>query len=132
MSRRTSSAAPAAVRRVAARLDAHRRTHGKGQRIPEDLWQSAARLAQEHGVSLVARSLGLDYYTLKDRSSNCDAEEATTAGFVEFSASELASHGAVGSVRLESADGHKMTLHLPALNGEDAAKLATAFLRWSK
>lgn len=132
MSRRTSSAVPAAVRRVAARLEMQRRTRGKGQRIPEELWQSAALLAQEHGVSLVARSLSLDYYTLKERALEAEAEVPAPAGFVEFSASDLAGLGAPGIVQLESASGHKMTLHLPALNGDDAARLATAFLRGAK
>jgi hypothetical protein len=31
------------------------------------MWQSAAELAQSHGIYVVARSLGLDYSTLKKR-----------------------------------------------------------------
>jgi len=38
-----------------------------GLRMPEALWKAAARLARAHGLSPVAKALGLDYYSLKKR-----------------------------------------------------------------
>jgi len=35
--------------------------------MPEELWRSAARLAESDGVSAVARALGLNYGNLKRR-----------------------------------------------------------------
>lgn len=39
----------------------------RGRRIPEPLWEQARELAQRHGVAIVAKELGLGYYSLKKR-----------------------------------------------------------------
>jgi len=44
-----------------------RATRARGARIPPDLWQAAASLADRHGVSRTATALGLDDYALKKR-----------------------------------------------------------------
>jgi hypothetical protein len=35
--------------------------------MPEELWQTAARLAEKHGINPTAKALRLQYYGLKDR-----------------------------------------------------------------
>jgi len=42
-----------------------RSTHPLRTKLPESVWQSAAELARCHGIYVVARSLRLDYCTLK-------------------------------------------------------------------
>ena len=76
MPQRGRTRLPSAVKKLARQLQSHRRMRGKGQRIPEEIWQSAALLAQEHGVSMVVRSLGLDYYSLKERALGAESEVA--------------------------------------------------------
>ena len=49
------------------RFASWRKKRLSGSRIPEALWQAAAKAAREHGVSKTARLLGVDYYSLKAR-----------------------------------------------------------------
>lgn len=49
------------------RLAAWRRTKEPRSRIPESLWELAVELAEKHGVHRTARTLKLDYYSLKKR-----------------------------------------------------------------
>src|SRR5688500_2376288 len=53
-----------AVRRRLARW---RRTRKPHARIPEGLWASAVTVARACGLNRTARTLGLDYYSLKER-----------------------------------------------------------------
>ena len=53
--------------RARDRLAAWRRTKKPRSRIPEALWELAVELAGKHGLNRTARSLKLDYYSLKDR-----------------------------------------------------------------
>jgi hypothetical protein len=57
----------ARVDKLRNRLEHWRRTRRKGTRIPEALWAVAVDLARVHGVNPIARSLRLDYYSLKQR-----------------------------------------------------------------
>ena len=131
MSGRALSTVPAEVKRLAGRLEAHRQRQGKGRRIPEEIWRTAASLAQEHGVSVVAQALRLDYYKLKERAAVEEYEGCSPGAFLEFRAAEGALGASQCAIELETAGGHKMTMRLPALSGEDALELATAFWRWS-
>jgi len=56
-----------------------RGSRSRGRQIPDRLWDAAAELAREHGVSKVSRELGLDYYALKKRMASGDP----VAEFVE-------------------------------------------------
>ena len=48
-----------------AQLQQFRSAHPPRTRLPASVWQSAAELARRHGIYVVARSLRLDYSTLK-------------------------------------------------------------------
>ena len=65
----TSVAHPSNVSEPLAELQAQltefRSTHPRRTRLPASLWQSAAALARSRGLYVVARSLKLDYSTLK-------------------------------------------------------------------
>ena len=50
-----------------AQLQQFRSTHPTRTRLPPSVWEAATELARRHGIYLVARSLRLDYCTLKKR-----------------------------------------------------------------
>jgi hypothetical protein len=58
-------ALPESISQLQAQLQQFRATHALRTKLPATLWQSAAELARSHGVYVVARSLKLDYSTLK-------------------------------------------------------------------
>ncbi len=52
------------------RFDTWRRRRKRGSRIPDHLWDYAAKLAAEYGICRAARVLRLDYYGLKKRAES--------------------------------------------------------------
>ncbi len=58
---------PARLESVRLRFEQWRRTRDGYSRIPEPLWTSAVKLAGAYGLCRTARTLGLDYNTLKRR-----------------------------------------------------------------
>jgi hypothetical protein len=98
-------------------IDRWRRTRVKAGRMPEALWQAAARLAEKHGVNRVASPLGLDYYGLKRR-LEVERERVravvTSPTFVDLRAGAVRSappSAPLASVlELEKPDGEKLTL----------------------
>jgi len=114
-------------------------------RIPERLWTSAVKLAGMYGLCRTARTLGLDYNTLKRRVAAAGpdvssgpktvgakaargktaAQEAATA-FVEL----VPPQGACLPeciVELEHSDGAKMRIHLKGTEPTDLAALSRSF-----
>jgi hypothetical protein len=81
---------------AAARFDQWRRSALSTGRIPDSLWNLAAELAHEHGVSRTASTLRLGYYDLKKRVAERAAfaqagSRGTVAdGFVELNPAALA------------------------------------------
>jgi hypothetical protein len=70
-----------------SRFHAWRERRPFGERIPQRLWSLAVRLAQSHGVSRTASTLGLDYYQLKKRAEASVGETPSNApAFVELPA----------------------------------------------
>ena len=64
---------PREISRLRERLDAWRKDHARGARIPLTLWAAAGRMAQRHGVHVTARALGLEYNKLKRASGGAVA-----------------------------------------------------------
>jgi hypothetical protein len=58
---------PEPIAQLQRQLDQIRRTHPRGSRLPDSMWQAAVELAREHGVYSVAHPLRLDYTGLKKR-----------------------------------------------------------------
>ena len=69
----------AALQELQRRFDAWRSTGRKGRRIPEELWASATGLAREFGVNRVARTLGLDYVSVKRRLVSSNLSQTKTS-----------------------------------------------------
>ena len=124
----------AAVRR---RIEHWRKTREKRTAMPEELWESAAALAAEWGVYPIARSVGVDYDSLRKRVRQVAAEQKTETeprdegGFVELSASQLLGpqdqHGAV--MELSTADGATLQIRMPPGQPVDVLGLAGTLCR---
>jgi hypothetical protein len=55
------------LQEVQIHFEAWRKRPDRETRIPEELWEAAARLCPEHSVHLVFRTLRLNYHDLKER-----------------------------------------------------------------
>ena len=61
------------IAELQAQLQQFRSTHPPRTRLPASVWQSAGELARRHGIYPVARSLRLDYGTLKKQVNGLNA-----------------------------------------------------------
>lgn len=85
MAKQNQRELPADLTRARDRLAAWRRTKQPRSRIPEALWEMAVRLAAKYGVHRTARSLKLDYYSLKKRVLAAEGSPAKhESAFVEL------------------------------------------------
>src|SRR2546429_5673885 len=83
MSERPTVTVPAEIEEAQVQFENWRRERKRGQRIPENLWLSAAELAKQHGVWPTARALHLDHNRLKRRVRNGD-DDVKSGAFVEL------------------------------------------------
>jgi hypothetical protein len=115
---------------VEEQLQSWRQEQGKRVRLPERLWEMAVKLSRAHGVSQVARTLGLDYYTLKERASLGSAAVVAPkpASFVEVEVGQQVS-GPECRIELENGKGLKMSLELRAPSPEEVVALAQGLWR---
>lgn len=110
------------LERVGSELRQWRGRKRGGGRIPEDLWEQAASLCAEHGVSRVSRELKLDYHGLKRRAKSVPASGPETGEFVEIP-------GGVGGgwtecrVELEAPGGVRLCLELRSGEAVDIGAL---------
>jgi hypothetical protein len=125
MDRRTDDRLQALARQIAR----WRRTRARRTRMPELLWQEAAALAEQLGLSKVASTLGLGYYSLQQR---LPSTSPASAGFVELSGSQLLtltpSATSETVVDLRRADGAHLTLRLVPGSQLDVTAVVQAFL----
>lgn len=130
---RRKRALPAPVEALRGQLEKWRKRRSSlRERIPEALWQSAARLAREHGVHPIASALRLNYDHLKRRvstgSETAVACQTSEPAFVELEVGQPSSE-AHCVVELEDRRGAKMTIRLEGSSGVDVVGLAGAFWR---
>ncbi len=117
---------PPELRRARERFQDWLLRRQPGQRIPTELWDLAARLAQTHGLSRAATALGLDYYSLKRRVQPT-AEPTRPAPrpptFVELTPASLTP---IRHCRLqwEPGDGSSLRLELTGFEAADLEALA--------
>ncbi len=142
MGQKISRVAAPRLEELQRRFDAWRSTGRKGRRIPEELWASATRLAREFGINRVARTLGLDYVSVKRRLVSSDLSQAKTsqtetgissasyaagADFVELAVAPMAGLPQC-VVEYEGVRG-KFTLRVGGYNAADIVALAEALSR---
>jgi hypothetical protein len=102
---------------VKQQLQCWRKGKRKPMRLPEKVWTTAVKLSRTHGVSQVARLLGLDYYKLKQRAANA----SDVADFVEVQAPGTIP--AECRIELQSKQS-KMILELKCLSAQELGMLA--------
>lgn len=104
---------PTDLRQLQRQLGTWRRQQSGRVRLPEAVWVSAATLAARHGASLVARTLHLDYYKLRQRSAGCTSPTEGAPAFVELQvAPALGAAGGQAAVELSDGTGARMTLRV--------------------
>jgi len=119
---------------VRVRLERWRERHGgRGRRIPEPLWNDAARVARMDGVSETARALGLSVARLKEEvgRARTPAERGGCESGARFV--ELTGMGSLGGGRTVVElvkGGEQMRIHLVGASTADVVSLAEAF--WSR
>ncbi len=106
---------PESITQLQAQLQQFRATHAVRTKLPPTLWQTAAELARCHGVYVVARSLNLDYSTLKKHLNGSPKSAARrrrkdAAKFVELMG---ATRQTIDEyvIEFESARGRKLRIH---------------------
>ena len=114
-----------------------RNSRKRGTKIPQQLWQAAAGLSEQHSIGKIAVTLGLDYTTLKQRITYLPsfqtrrvAEEfipdRAGSGFVEV---DMVAGGSTGECTIEAEDGigRKLRMHLRGSSFAEAVEIAKAF-----
>ena len=123
---------PVAITELRGQLEEFRSAHPPRTRLPPSLWQSAVELARCHGLYVVARSLKLDYSTLK-RHLNGSAEGRGTRKKAEAKFIELigATRHSVDEyvIEFESARGPKLRIHCKTNTPPDWPALLGAWRR---
>ena len=125
---------PAAVVRLQGELDQWRATSSSRQRIPERLWQRAARCAAQLGVSRTASALRVSFYGLQrrlgatpkashpDEPTQQSAAVAAGSGFVELMPLAIGQC----TIEAENSAGDKLRL---VVSGHDHRLDATGLIR---
>ena len=103
-----------------------------GTRIPEELWQAAAEVGREIGVSKASRELCLDYYKLRRRTESTpeqrpDAESPQERKFLEIPLCADPSPGCI--LEVEDARGVRLRVELKGATPAHLETLARTF--WS-
>ena len=130
--KRGSRRAPDSLSEVRRQFERWRKRRRRGTRIPEDLWQAAAEVSREVGVSKTAQVLCLDYYALRERaellSEECGAGETLEGrGFLEIPLSACSLPECVFEV--EGADGAFVRVELRGVSPAHLETLARTL--WS-
>lgn len=106
---------------------------GRGQPIPEDLWDAAVEVARVEGVASTARALRLDRGRLASRvevaAKSLMSDRGAAGEFVELDARGLCSPGQT-VVRMTGRDGERFEIALSAPGAVDVVDLARAF--WAR
>jgi hypothetical protein len=117
-------------------LERWRRSATRGRRIPEPLWQRAARLARTYGVSPISAALKLSYYDLQGRAQGEHGLSSLTGGpptFIELPAPKgSAGLDSQGTIEVVHGCGARLLLRLPQAKSEDLLALVRAFLDWRR
>jgi len=114
MNRLAESSDVSPLAELEAQLGEFRATHPPGTRLSPELWQSVVELAQHHGLSRVARSLKLNYSTLKKYAGVASERRATRKKaqpqFLELMGAPC-HRGDEYLIEFESARGDKLRIH---------------------
>lgn len=120
----------AALMAVRQRVERWRKNDGgRGSRIPEDLWNHAARVARTEGVYATARVLRFNYERLKARAGEAKGRDGSgrqgEPAFVELPTGLLGRARTV--VELVGRSGEQMRIHIASASTSELVALAQAF-----
>ncbi len=106
-----------------------RTSRSRSRHIPDRLWDAAAVLAREHGVSKTSSTLGLDYYALKKRAAAAGRVETKPAAeFLELPV-EVLTAAAECVVEIEDGAGARLRVELRGSATREAEVVARGL--WS-
>ena len=117
---------PAPLLRLKRKFTQWRSSRTPGQRIPRPLWNSAAKLAAQHGLSQTATVLGLDYYSLKRHVEQQSAETTPPNAFLELPSVPPAPTSEC-IIELEDGTGASMRIQLKGTELPDLLELGRSF-----
>ena len=123
---------PPQLQLLAQRLKAWRATRTPGQRVPEDLWKAAAKLARVHGLSRTAAALKLSYYDLQRRLSDIGGPRrgrVPAVRFVEVAPPTPTGLSEHGTLELVQVSGARLSLRLPNASAKELLPVVKLFLR---
>ena len=119
---------PAALERARESFEEWRRTRTKRRPIPEPLWNSAVKLAQEYGLHKTSKALRVNYDHLKKRVSAAGTGDSPDCSshptFVEVVPPQSTSECIV---ELEGPRRVKMRIHLKGATAPDLVALGRIF-----
>src|SRR5438093_13578587 len=104
------------------------RTH-RGAPMPATLWAAALALARQHGLYTTARTLRIDYGSLKKRLDAARSEGSPLPAFVELS--PAARSAALGPcvIDLEAPHGRRLRIEVSGMTMADLVTLTQAAWR---
>ncbi len=118
MARQDQREVAADLARGRDRFTAWRRTRKRKSRIPVSLWELAVKLAATHGLHRTARTLNLDYYSLKKRVELEEGHGEGNPSFIELPQALAPVQECV----IEFEDGAvSLRVHLKGYNATDVA-----------
>ncbi len=126
MGKRKRAGVPSGLLRLEKRFAEWRRIRQRGERIPKQLWKSAASMAQKHGINQTATVLKLEYYALKRRVDERASEVSPGTGFVELPPDAFAPASEC-VVEFEDGVGASLRVHLKGAEVPDLLALGRDF-----
>ena len=113
------------------RADARRwRDQGRRQ-LSDALWESAVQLAEEHGISPIAKAIGVSYQAVRNHVKGAQAtgESGNQAEFFELDMMQVAAGAAQCVVEFHDSNGAKMVIQMSGQCELDVVALADMFWR---
>lgn len=127
MGKRKTNGIPDSLAKAQRRFERWRKGRRSRGRLPEELWTLATELAMEHGVNRTAKTLRLDYYSLKKRVDTKAEEAEAPPEFVEIlqGIPQAASPGC--TMEIDDGDGAALRIRIQGADLPDLAAIARAF-----
>jgi hypothetical protein len=110
------------------RFDFWRRSRKPRMRIPDKLWDSAVQVAGQCGLHRTAKTLHLDYYTLKKRLDGIHVTRESSPSFIELRP-PVREPVSECLIELEKRNGAKMRIHIKGNGTPDLNAIGTMFWR---
>ena len=127
-----ASQIPSDIANLCQEIERWRQIRRHRERMPEQLWMTAAVLARQHSVARIARLARLDYYALRERletlGGQSESQREKRPTFVELPLA-LSTPTAECVVELEHPRRGRMRIHVKGAPGPDFAELSRSF--WS-